>query len=32
MRLNFYEFGQKYYEKGNAEYKPFHKTGGEESA
>ena len=32
MRLNFYEFGQKYYEKSNAEYKPFQKTGGEESA
>jgi V/A-type H+-transporting ATPase subunit I len=32
MRLNFYEFGQKYYEKSNAEYKPFHKVGGEKSA
>lgn len=32
MRLNFYEFGQKYYEKSNAEYQPFHKTGGEKSA
>jgi V/A-type H+-transporting ATPase subunit I len=32
MRLNFYEFGQKYYEAGKAEYSPFHKTGGEKSA
>lgn len=32
LRLNFYELGQKYYETSNAEYKPFHKTGGEESA
>lgn len=32
LRLNFYELGQKYYEASKSEYKPFHKTGGEESA
>jgi len=32
LRLNFYEFGQKYYEASKAEYKPFQKTGGEKSA
>ncbi|MBN2404461.1 MAG: hypothetical protein JXE06_02665 [Coriobacteriia bacterium] len=32
LRLNFYEFGQKYYETSKEEYKPFHKTGGEKSA
>ncbi|MGB4593820.1 MAG: V-type ATPase 116kDa subunit family protein [Coriobacteriia bacterium] len=32
LRLNFYEFGQKYYEASKAEYEPFHKTGGEKSA
>lgn len=32
LRLNFYEFGQKYYEASKAEYKPFRKTGGEKSA
>ncbi len=32
LRLNFLEFGGKYYEAGKAEYKPFHKTGGEKSA
>jgi len=32
LRLNFYELGQKYYETSKSEYKPFHKTGGEESA
>ncbi|MDO9557448.1 MAG: V-type ATPase 116kDa subunit family protein [Coriobacteriia bacterium] len=32
LRLNFYEFGQKYYETSNTEYEPFHKTGGEKSA
>ncbi len=32
LRLNFYEFGQKYYEASKSEYEPFHKTGGEKSA
>jgi len=32
LRLNFYEFGQKYYETSKEEYKPFHKTGGEKRA
>jgi len=32
LRLNFLEFGGKYYEKSKAEYQPFHKTGGEKSA
>lgn len=32
LRLNFLEFGGKYYEASKAEYKPFHKTGGEKSA
>lgn len=32
LRLNFYEFGQKYYETSKSEYKPFQKTGGEKSA
>ncbi|MRS12690.1 MAG: hypothetical protein EG823_06425 [Actinobacteria bacterium] len=32
LRLNLLEFGGKYYEASNAEYKPFHKTGGEKSA
>ena len=32
LRLNFYEFFGKFYEAGKQEYKPFHKTGGEENA
>jgi V/A-type H+-transporting ATPase subunit I len=32
LRLNFFEFFQKFYEAGTQEYKPFHKTGGEENA
>jgi len=28
FRLNFLEFFQKFYETGNQEYRPFHKTGG----
>lgn len=32
LRLNFLEFGGKYYEASKAEYEPFHKTGGEKSA
>ena len=32
VRLNFLEFFGKFYEAGNKDYKPFHKTGGEKSA
>jgi V/A-type H+-transporting ATPase subunit I len=32
LRLNFLEFGGKYYEASKSDYKPFHKTGGEKSA
>ncbi|GAB4284177.1 MAG: V-type ATP synthase subunit I [Coriobacteriia bacterium] len=32
LRLNFLEFGGKYYEASKSEYEPFHKTGGEKSA
>jgi len=32
VRLNFLEFFGKFYETGDKEYKPFHKTGGEKSA
>lgn len=32
LRLNFLEFFGKFYEAGQEEYKPFHKTGGEKSA
>jgi len=30
LRLNFLEFFSKFYEPGKEEYRPFHKTGGEE--
>ncbi|MBN1193173.1 MAG: hypothetical protein JXA36_05745 [Coriobacteriia bacterium] len=32
LRLNFLEFGGKYYEASKQDYKPFQKTGGEKSA
>jgi V/A-type H+-transporting ATPase subunit I len=32
LRLNFLEFGGKYYEASKSEYEPFHKTGGEKRA
>jgi V/A-type H+/Na+-transporting ATPase subunit I len=32
LRLNFLEFFGKFYEAGKQEYKPFHKSGGEENA
>lgn len=32
VRLNFLEFFGKFYETGNKEYQPFHKTGGEKGA
>jgi len=32
VRLNFLEFFGKFYEAGQTDYKPFHKTGGEKSA
>ena len=32
LRLNFLEFGGKYYEASTSEYEPFHKTGGEKRA
>lgn len=32
LRLNFLEFFGKFYEAGKEEYRPFHKTGGEENA
>jgi V/A-type H+-transporting ATPase subunit I len=32
LRLNFLEFGGKYYEASKSDYDPFHKTGGEKRA
>ena len=32
LRLNFLEFGGKYYEASTSDYDPFHKTGGEKRA